>query len=75
MECASEDSTRHVLNGTFIDARDSKANYVVATDGRHLYSAAFVGGLFMSNSSSVRQTIPKVLQGEPEFVHVEVYEC
>jgi DNA polymerase III sliding clamp (beta) subunit (PCNA family) len=39
MECASEDSTRHVLNGTFIDARDSKANYVVATDGRHLYSA------------------------------------
>ena len=39
MECASEDSTRHVLNGTFIDARDSNANYIVATDGRHLYSA------------------------------------
>jgi hypothetical protein len=39
MDCASVDSTRYVLNGTFIDARDSKANYVVATDGKHLYSA------------------------------------
>ena len=39
MDCASEDSTRLVLNGTLIDAQDSKANYVVATDGRHLYSA------------------------------------
>ena len=36
MDCASVDSTRYVLNGTFIDARDSKANYVVATDGKHL---------------------------------------
>jgi DNA polymerase III sliding clamp (beta) subunit (PCNA family) len=39
MDCASDDSTRLVLNGTLIDAQDSKANYVVATDGRHLYSA------------------------------------
>lgn len=39
MNCASVDSTRYVMNGTFIDARDSKANYVVATDGKHLYSA------------------------------------
>ncbi len=39
MACASEDSTRHVLNGTFIDATDSQANYIVATDGKHLYSA------------------------------------
>jgi DNA polymerase III sliding clamp (beta) subunit (PCNA family) len=39
MDCASVDSTRYVLNGTFIDAKDSKANYVVATDGKHLYSA------------------------------------
>ena len=39
MDCASIDSSRYVLNGTFIDASNPKANYVVATDGRHLYSA------------------------------------
>ena len=39
MECASTDQTRYVLNGAFIDTRDSKANYIVGTDGRHLYSA------------------------------------
>ncbi len=39
MDCASNDQTRYVLNGAFIDAKDPKANYVVATDGRHLYSA------------------------------------
>jgi hypothetical protein len=39
MKCASEDSTRQILNGTLIDAKDSKANYIVATDGKHLYSA------------------------------------
>ena len=39
MECASDDQTRYVLNGAFIDTRDAKANYIVGTDGRHLYSA------------------------------------
>ena len=39
MECASEDKTRYILNGTLIDAKDTKANYIVATDGKHLYSA------------------------------------
>ncbi|QIF02842.1 DNA polymerase III subunit beta [Roseimicrobium sp. ORNL1] len=39
MECASNDQTRYVLNGTFIDSMDPKANYIVATDGKHLYSA------------------------------------
>lgn len=39
MDCASTDETRYVLNGTFIDASNPKANYIVGTDGRHLYSA------------------------------------
>ena len=39
MNCASIDETRYVLNGTFIDASNPKANYIVGTDGRHLYSA------------------------------------
>ena len=39
MECASTDITRYVLNGTFIDTRNPKANYIVGTDGKHLYSS------------------------------------
>jgi DNA polymerase III sliding clamp (beta) subunit (PCNA family) len=39
MDCASVDSTRYVLNGTFIDTSNPKANYIIGTDGRHLYSA------------------------------------
>lgn len=39
MDCASTDETRYVLNGAFIDAKDPKANYIVGTDGKHLYSA------------------------------------
>ncbi|MFZ2281092.1 MAG: DNA polymerase III subunit beta [Prosthecobacter sp.] len=39
MDCASIDSTRYVLNGTFIDASNPKAHYIVGTDGKHLYSA------------------------------------
>jgi len=39
MECASIDSTRYVINGAFIDTGNPKANYIVGTDGKHLYSA------------------------------------
>jgi DNA polymerase III sliding clamp (beta) subunit (PCNA family) len=39
MDCASVDSTRYVLNGTFIDASNPQGFYVVGTDGKHLYSA------------------------------------
>lgn len=39
MNCTSTDSTRYVLNGTFIDASNPKGFYVVGTDGKHLYSA------------------------------------
>lgn len=39
MDCASTDETRYVLNGAFIDAKDPKANYIVGTDGKHLFSA------------------------------------
>lgn len=39
MDCASVDATRYVLNGTFIDTSNPKANYIVGTDGKHLYSA------------------------------------
>ena len=39
MECSSTDETRYVLNGTFIDTSNPKANYIVGTDGKHLYSA------------------------------------
>jgi DNA polymerase III sliding clamp (beta) subunit (PCNA family) len=39
MDCSSVDESRKVLNGACLDVTDSKAHYVVATDGRHLFSA------------------------------------
>jgi exonuclease VII small subunit len=39
MECASEDSSRYVLNGACLDTREKGAHYVIGSDGRHLYSA------------------------------------
>jgi DNA polymerase III sliding clamp (beta) subunit (PCNA family) len=39
MDCASEDSSRYVLNGACLDIRDKAAHYLVGTDGRHLYAA------------------------------------
>ena len=39
LECASEDSSRYVLNGACLDTRNKEAHYVIGTDGRHLYSA------------------------------------
>lgn len=39
LECASEDSSRYVINGACLDTRDKQAHYIIGTDGRHLYSA------------------------------------
>ena len=39
MECASEDATRLVLNGAFIDTSKKDGHYVVGTDGGHLYAS------------------------------------
>jgi DNA polymerase III sliding clamp (beta) subunit (PCNA family) len=39
MECASTDETRVILNGAYLDISQPSGHYVVATDGRHLYSS------------------------------------
>lgn len=39
LECASDDSSRRVLNGACLDVADKKLHYVVGTDGRSLFSA------------------------------------
>jgi len=39
MQCASGDETRAILQGAFIDVTNRGGHYVVATDGRHLYSS------------------------------------
>src|ERR1051325_5877953 len=39
LECSSQDSSRHVLNGVCIDITEPDCHCLVATDGRHLYSA------------------------------------
>jgi DNA polymerase III sliding clamp (beta) subunit (PCNA family) len=37
--CASEDSSRYVLQGACLDVSNKEAHYVVATDARHIFSA------------------------------------
>ena len=39
MQCCSQDETRHILRGACLDGSNDKAHYVVATNGRFLYSA------------------------------------
>jgi len=39
MECASTDETRVILNGAYLDVTAKQGHYIVATDGRHLYSS------------------------------------
>jgi hypothetical protein len=39
MECASEDTSRPVINSVYLDVEDKKGHYVVGTNGRHLFSA------------------------------------
>jgi hypothetical protein len=38
-ECASVDETRVILNGAYLDVSGKQGHYIVATDGRHLYSS------------------------------------
>jgi DNA polymerase III sliding clamp (beta) subunit (PCNA family) len=39
LQCASDDPSRAILNGAFLDVTKPKAHYVVGTDGRHLFSS------------------------------------
>lgn len=39
MDCAGEDPTRRILHGALIDVSQPKSQYVVATDGKHLYTS------------------------------------
>lgn len=39
LDCASSDPTRAILNGVFLDTTHDGSHYVVATDGRHLFSS------------------------------------
>lgn len=39
LHCASEDETRLILNGAYIDVSDPKGHYVVGTDGNHLFAS------------------------------------
>lgn len=38
-ECSSDDETRYILNGIYVDVSDPSGHYIVGTDGRHLYSS------------------------------------
>ena len=39
LACSSKDTTRAILNGVLLDVGESGGHYLVATDGRHLFSA------------------------------------
>src|SRR5687768_12468344 len=39
LDSASTDESRYLLNSAYIDVSDPKAHYIVATNGRELYSA------------------------------------
>jgi len=39
LACCSKETTRPILNGVFLDVGESTGHYIVATDGRHLFSA------------------------------------
>jgi DNA polymerase III sliding clamp (beta) subunit (PCNA family)/exonuclease VII small subunit len=39
LECSSTDSSRYVLNGACLDVAQKDCHCIVATDGRHLFSA------------------------------------
>lgn len=39
MQCAGDDPMRKVLRGAFIDVSQPKSHYIVATDGKHLYTS------------------------------------
>ena len=38
-KCASTDESRYVLRGAYVDVSEKQSHYVVATDGKHLYSS------------------------------------
>jgi hypothetical protein len=39
LECVSTDPSRYIVNGVCLDVSQPDCHYVVATDGRHLYTA------------------------------------
>jgi DNA polymerase III sliding clamp (beta) subunit (PCNA family) len=39
LACASDDSTRVILNGAYLDVSRPTGHYAVATDGRHLFAS------------------------------------
>ena len=39
LACASDDETRVILNGAYLDVSKPNGHYAVATDGRHLYAS------------------------------------
>ena len=39
LACASDDETRVILNGAYLDVSKPGAHYAVATDGRHLFAS------------------------------------
>ena len=50
LACASDDETRVILNGAYLDVSKPTGHYAVATDGRHLFAS---NSLYLALPSSV----------------------
>jgi DNA polymerase III sliding clamp (beta) subunit (PCNA family) len=74
LQCCSEDSTRAILKGACLDVRESKLHYVVASNGRCLFSANSFGfdlkkSVIIPDSKLLEW--PDLLDEEPASLSVE----
>lgn len=74
LHCCSEDSSRYILKGACLDVRESKLHYVVASNGRCLFSAnSFCFDLKKSVIIPDSKFLewPDLLGEEPAYLSVE----
>lgn len=87
LECASTDSSRHVINGACLDLTQPGCHSVVGTDGRHLFSAntfqfdlpqsvivpnrKFLAWSGFNQDGDWRVALSLDKKGEPEWVQLE----
>lgn len=74
MTCCSHDSTRPMLRGACLDGSDTKAHYIVATNGRFLFSAnsfhfPFKQDIIVPNNKFLNGS--GLLDTEPCFIAVQ----
>ncbi len=68
LACASDDETRVILNGAYLDVSKPTGHYAVATDGRHLFCSNSLHLALPSSVLDPRPPLPlleRLRQGRP----------